>query len=83
MSEIKDILVKHYNLHEVHSYIWGDVRRYKKLGIEVTLVDPDAPVEEIEKAFRPNTKALFGETISNPSVNVLDIEKFAELKGMI
>ena len=51
----------------------------KKLGIEVTLVDPDAPVEEIEKAFRPNTKALFGETISNPSVNVLDIEKFADI----
>ena len=51
----------------------------KKLGIEVTLVDPDAPVEEIEKAFRPNTKALFGETISNPSVNVLDIEKFASI----
>ncbi len=34
-NEIKDILVKHYNLHEVHSYIWGDVRKYKKLGIEV------------------------------------------------
>ena len=51
----------------------------KKLGIEVTLVDPDASVEEIEKAFRPNTKALFGETISNPSVNVLDIEKFANI----
>ena len=51
----------------------------KKLGIEVTLVDPDAPAEEIEKAFRPNTKALFGETISNPSVNVLDIEKFASI----
>lgn len=51
----------------------------KKLGIEVTLVDPDAPAEEIQKAFRPNTKALFGETISNPSVNVLDIEKFANI----
>lgn len=51
----------------------------KKLGIEVTLVDPDAPAEEIEKAFRSNTKALFGETISNPSVNVLDIEKFAAI----
>lgn len=51
----------------------------KKLGIEVTLVDPDAPAEEIEKAFRPNTKALFGETVSNPSVNVLDIEKFANI----
>ena len=51
----------------------------KKLGIEVTFVDADAPAEEIEKAFRPNTKALFGETISNPSVNVLDIEKFAAI----
>lgn len=51
----------------------------KKLGIEVTFVDADAPAEEIEKAFRPNTKALFGETISNPSVNVLDIEKFADI----
>lgn len=51
----------------------------KKLGIDVTLVDPDAPVEELEKAFRPNTKALFAETISNPSLVVLDIEKFANL----
>ena len=51
----------------------------KKMGIEVTFVDADAPAEEIEKAFRPNTKALFGETISNPSVNVLDIEKFAHI----
>ena len=45
----------------------------KKMGIEFTLVDPDAPEEEIEKAFRPNTKAVFGETISNPSLVVLDI----------
>ena len=51
----------------------------KKMGIEVTFVDADAPAEEIEKAFRPNTKALFGETISNPGANVLDIEKFAEV----
>lgn len=50
-----------------------------KLGIEVTFVDPDASEEEISKAFRPNTKALFGETISNPTVEVLDIEKFARL----
>lgn len=49
----------------------------KKMGIEVTFVDADAPAEEIEKAFQPNTKALFGETISNPGANVLDIEKFA------
>ena len=51
----------------------------KKLGIEVTFVDADASDEEIQKAFRPNTKALFGETISNPSVNVLDIEKFVRI----
>ena len=51
----------------------------KKLGIEVTFVDPDAPEEEIAKAFRPNTKALFAETISNPSLVVLDIEKFARI----
>ena len=51
----------------------------KKLGIDVTFVDADASEEEIQKAFRPNTKALFGETISNPSVNVLDIEKFVRI----
>lgn len=51
----------------------------KKLGIEVTLVDQDADEEEILKAFRPNTKALFGETITNPGVCVLDIEKFAQI----
>lgn len=51
----------------------------KKLGIAFTLVDPDAPEEELEKAFRPNTKAVFAETISNPSLVVLDIEKFAHI----
>ncbi|MBQ8365840.1 MAG: O-acetylhomoserine aminocarboxypropyltransferase/cysteine synthase [Bacteroidaceae bacterium] len=51
----------------------------KKMGIEVTFVDADAPAEEIEKAFRPNTKALFGETISNPGAAVLDLEKFATI----
>lgn len=51
----------------------------KKMGIEVTFVDGDAPAEEIAKAFRPNTKALFAETISNPGLNVLDIGKFAGL----
>ena len=51
----------------------------KKLGIEVTFVDADASEEEISKAFRPNTKALFGETISNPSCAILDIEKFARI----
>ena len=51
----------------------------KKLGIDCTFIDGNAPEEEIDKAFRPNTKALFGETISNPSMDVLDIEKFARI----
>jgi len=51
----------------------------KKLGIEVTFVDQDASEEEIKKAFQPNTKALFGETIANPGLKVLDIEKFARI----
>ena len=51
----------------------------KKLGIDVTFVDADASEEEIQKAFRPNTKALFGETIANPAIAVLDIEKFANI----
>jgi len=51
----------------------------KKLGIEVTFVDPDVDEEEIAKAFKPNTKALFAETISNPGLNILDIEKFARI----
>lgn len=51
----------------------------KKLGIECTFIDANASEEEIDKAFRPNTKALFGETISNPSIDVLDIEKFARI----
>ena len=51
----------------------------KKLGIECTFVNQDASEEEIQKAFRPNTKALFGETISNPGCKVLDIEKFARI----
>lgn len=51
----------------------------KKLGIECTFVNPESSEEEIQKAFRPNTKALFGETISNPGCKVLDIEKFARI----
>ena len=53
----------------------------KRMGIEVTFVNPDSSEEEIQKAFRPNTKALFGETIANPKINVLDIEKFARIAG--
>ena len=51
----------------------------KRMGIEFTFVDPDCTEEELQKAFRPNTKALFGETIANPALTVLDIEKFAKV----
>ena len=51
----------------------------KRMGIEFTFVSPDATEDELRAAFRPNTKALFGETIANPALNVLDIEKFARV----
>ncbi len=51
----------------------------EKYGISTTFVDPDMPLEELQKHVKPNTKAILGETISNPSLVVLDIEKFAEL----
>ena len=51
----------------------------KKMGIDVTFVDQTLSEEELQKAFRPNTRAVFGETITNPTVSVLDIEKFARL----
>lgn len=51
----------------------------KKMGIDCTFVDQDASEEEIAAAFRPNTKCMFGETVSNPGVKVLDIEKFARI----
>ena len=50
----------------------------KKMGIDFTFVSPDCSEEELNAAFRPNTKALFGETIANPALTVLDIEKFAK-----
>lgn len=49
----------------------------KKMGIDFTFVSPDCTVDELNSAFRPNTKAVFGETIANPSLAVLDFEKFA------
>ena len=51
----------------------------KKFGVDITFVDGDAPLEELQKEIRPNTKAVFGETIANPALHVLDIEKFAAL----
>ncbi len=50
----------------------------KKMGIEVTFISPDCTEEELNAAFRENTKCVFGETLSNPSLAVLDIEKFAK-----
>ncbi len=51
----------------------------KRMGIDVTFVNPDSSEEELDAAFRDNTKAVFGETIANPSLTVLDIEKFARV----
>ena len=50
----------------------------KKMGVDFTFIDPDCSEEELENAFKPNTKAVFGETIANPALTVLDIEKFAK-----
>lgn len=50
----------------------------RKMGIEFTFVNPDCTEEELNAAFKPNTKAVFGETIANPALTVLDIEKFAK-----
>lgn len=52
---------------------------FQRLGIECIFVDPDASIEELQKAVKPNTKAVFGESVANPALTVLDIEKFAEL----
>ncbi len=52
---------------------------FKKMGIDVTFVDHNAPEEEIQKAFKENTKAVFAETLSNPTLEVLDIEKMAKI----
>ena len=51
--------------------------RSKKMGVEATFVDPECTQEELDAAFQENTKAVFGETIANPALVVLDLEKFA------
>ncbi len=51
----------------------------KKMGIDFTFISPDSTEEEIQNAFKPNTKAVFGETIANPALTILDIEKFARV----
>ena len=50
----------------------------KKMGIDVTFVDPEITPEDLDKEFKPNTKCVFGESISNPSLVVLDFEKFSK-----
>ena len=50
-----------------------------KMGIEITFISPDATEAELDSAFKPNTKAVFGETLANPALSVLDIEKFAKI----
>lgn len=50
----------------------------KKMGVDVTFVDPEIALEDLEKEFRPNTKCVFGETVSNPSLVVLDFDKFSK-----
>ncbi|MGC6769241.1 O-acetylhomoserine aminocarboxypropyltransferase/cysteine synthase family protein [Enterococcus sp. LJL51] len=66
------------------SYVYGGTfnlfaHTFRKMGIEVTFIDQSAPLEELKKAIQPNTKAVFAETIANPAMHVLDIEKFAAL----
>ena len=79
-----------FNICEAGSHIVASTEIYggtfnlfgvtmKKLGIDCTFIDQEASEEEIQKAFRPNTRAMFGETISNPGCRVLDIERFARI----
>ena len=79
-----------FNICEAESHIVASTEIYggtfnlfgvtmKKLGIDCTFINQEASEEEIQKAFRPNTRAMFGETISNPGCRVLDIEKFARI----
>ena len=79
-----------FNICEVGSHIISSSSIYggtfnllavtmKKMGIDCTFVDQNLPEEELAKYFKPNTRAVFGETITNPTVSVIDIEKFAHL----
>lgn len=59
-----------------YSFLFNTIKRY---GVEATFVNPDASEEDILKEFKPNTKAIFGETIGNPGLNILDFDKFASI----
>lgn len=77
ICEAGDHLISSCNIYGGTFNLFGVTM--KKMGIECTFIDPNAPDEEVEKAFRPNTKCVFGETISNPGGHVFDIERFARL----
>lgn len=77
ICEAGDHLVSSKNIYGGTFNLFGTT--LKKLGIDCTFVDADATAEEISAAFRPNTKLLFGESVSNPGVQVLDFEKFARV----
>ena len=77
ICEAGDLIVSASTIYGGTFNLYGTTM--KKMGVDCTFVDPDASYEELEKAFQPNTKCVFAETISNPSLVVLDIEKFAKL----
>lgn len=77
ICEAGDHLISSCNIYGGTYNLFGVTM--KKMGIDCTFIDPDASDEEVEKAFRPNTKCVFGETISNPGGHVFDIERFARL----
>jgi len=84
-SLISVINIAHSGDHVISaSAIYGGTfnlfnKTLRELGIDVTFIEPDATEEEIEAAFRPNTRLVFGETLSNPALRVLDIEKYATI----
>lgn len=84
-SLISVINIAHSGDHMISvSAIYGGTfnlfnKTIRELGIDVTFIDPDATDEEIEAAFKPNTRLVFGETLSNPALRVLDIERYARI----
>ncbi len=84
-SLISVINIAHSGDHVISaSAIYGGTfnlfnKTLRELGIDVTFIEPDATEEELEAAFRPNTRLVFGETLSNPALRVLDIEKYATI----
>ena len=77
ICEVGDHFIASANIYGGTYNLFGVT--FKKMGIECTFVDQTLPLEELQKYIRPNTKCVFGETITNPTVDVLDIEKFAAL----